>query len=352
MKKSLRRLDYDWFPKMFSFDHLWKAYRLCRKNVRWKATVQRYCAMASYWIQKTQKRLRDGTFKSPGFNEFYILERGKVRFIQAVTIFERVVQRCLCDYCLNKALMPSFIMDNWASQKGKGYHFAIRRLRKYLARFIRKHGLNGYILLFDFKDFFASIPHDLVKRIAAKYIADQEILRLLYHFIDCFGEIGLGLGSQISQILALAVGSLFDHALTETLQNDGYGRYMDDGFILSDSKETLKACAKKLQELSNRYGLRLNLKKTRIVKLSHGFKFLKKRFSFTETGKIIMKICRKSISRERQRLKKLVNKVRTGVLTVKDLYQSFQSWHGYASFGNAWHTAQNMKTYLISLLTA
>ena len=45
-------------------------------------------------------------------------------------------------------------------------------------------------------------------------------------------------------------------------------------------------------------------RKTKIVKLTHGFEFLKKRTYLCENGKIIMKISRQSITRMRRKLKK------------------------------------------------
>lgn len=316
----------------------------------WKKGMQRYSIIPSIRIQRILRSLREHKWKSSGFYEFVIHERGKKRQIQAVNNDERNVQRCLCDHCLIPMLEPGFIEDNTATRKGKGYHYAIRRVRKMLTRHIRRHGLKGYVLMFDFKNYFRSIDHALVKTIASDKIHDPELIHLIYHLIDCFGDVGLGLGSQISQTFSLAVGDKIDHAITETYRVNGYERYMDDGLIISESKAELRKCMDTIYRIADMLKLTVNKAKTRIVRMKHGFTFLKKRFTFTKTGKIIMKICRKSIQRERQKLRKLVRKAKDGMMTWKDVYQSFQSWRSYANHGNAHRTIRTMEAYYTKLV--
>lgn len=89
--------SYDW---VFSYSHLYHSYKMCRRGVGWKASVQKYTANAPLNIWETHEKLKQGKFKTSGFYEFDLYERGKHRHIRSVTIGERVVQRCLCDYAL------------------------------------------------------------------------------------------------------------------------------------------------------------------------------------------------------------------------------------------------------------
>lgn len=148
--------------------------------------------------------MKDRKFKPDPFYEFDIKERGHDRHIKSVTVRERGVQRCLCDYAIVPAISRSFIYDNGASQKNKGYTFAMRRMECHLRKYYRKHGSEGYILLFDFSKFFDNISHAVVKQIIDKALNDQELKDLTNQFVDAFGTVGLGLGSQVSQIFALA----------------------------------------------------------------------------------------------------------------------------------------------------
>lgn len=75
-------------------------------------------------------------------------------------------------------------------------------------------------------------------------------------------------------------------------------------------------------------GIMVNQKKTHIVKISHGFTWLKKKFSITETGRIVMRPCRESVTRMRRKLKKLRRKVAEGKMTREQALRSYQSWRG------------------------
>ena len=92
-KKMHNCAQYDDYDAVFSFAHLYQAYRKCRQNVAWKASVQKYIATAPLSVYQTYRRLMAGTYKSPGFFEFDVFERGKKRHIRSTIIGERVVQR-------------------------------------------------------------------------------------------------------------------------------------------------------------------------------------------------------------------------------------------------------------------
>jgi len=69
-------------------------------------------------------------------------------------------------------------------------------------------------------------------------------------------------------------------------------------------------------------GLKFNLKKTHITKVSKGFTFLKVRYRVTATGKIIKTLTRKGIVRMRRKLKKFRKKVDEGIMTLDNVYDS------------------------------
>lgn len=341
-KKREKNAEHDDFDKVFSYENLYRSYKKCRRNVAWKASTQKYITQAPMIVKQTYDKLHAGKFKSRGFYEFDLNERGKIRHIKSVDMQERVVQRCLCDHALVPVLSRTFIYDNGASLAGKGYHFSIRRIRRHLQWHYRHHGNRGYILLFDFSRFFDNVDHDVIKRILGQEFTDQRIISLTEHFIDCFGDRGLGLGSQISQTLALASANRMDHYIKEVLKIRGYGRYMDDGYLIHESKEYLQKCLWDLRNICNDLGIVLNEKKTQIVKLSHGFTWLKCRFYLTDTGRVIQKIYKKSVVRQRRKLKALRRLLDAGKLTMEDVYTSFQSWRAYAMHFDAWHTINNM----------
>lgn len=334
--------QYDNFEIVAVIDSLYKAANEAAKGVSWKQSVQRYQLNLFSNIAKTREELLAGKDVRKGFIEFYICERGKERFIQSVHFYERVAQKSLCMFSLYPVLTYNIILDNYASQKGKGTHFAIKRLTKFLTEHYKKYGNNGYILLVDFKSYFASIPHDLIKKNFRRYFTDEKIIKLADSFVDAFGDKGLGLGSETSQINAIVHINAIDHYIKEKARIRGYGRYMDDSFLIHESKEYLENLLEKLKKLYAEYGVILNTKKTYITDLKHGFTFLKTRFYLTDSGKIIKKPCREFITRERRKLKRQAKLVQQGVLSFEAVNTSYQSWRGSMKHRNARKTVYSM----------
>ena len=344
LKKIQFSQQYDNFNKVFSYGHLFTSYKKCSEEVKWKASIQLLLMVADLNTYETYSRLQKKIFKHDPFYEFDLLERGKLRHIKSVSARERGVQRCICDYCLVPLLSRSFIYDNGASLKNKGYTFSIRRTETHLHKYYHHHfNNNGYVLLFDFSKFFDTIQHDICFNIINNAISDQDLQNVAKDFINAFGDIGLGLGSQISQILALASVNSLDHFIKEKLHIKYYGRYMDDGYLIHQDKKYLQYCLNEINIFCQKLGIKLNLKKTMIVKLSHGFTFLKTRFYLLPSGKVIKKIYKKSIVKERRKLKKLKKKQLVANITINDIYQSFQSWRAHAKIFNSYFTIKNIE---------
>lgn len=201
-KKAAALREYGDFETVFSFERLYESYRASVRGVGWKASTQRYKAASLANVTKTHEELIAGRYRSKGFYEFDIVERGKPRHIRSVHISERVVQRCLCDYCLVPMLSRSFIYDNGASLRGKGYDFAVSRVTHFLAEHYRKHGREGYVLVFDFSKYFDTAQHEPVFREFERSGIDDRLVALSKYFIQNFGDVGLGLGSQTSNACA------------------------------------------------------------------------------------------------------------------------------------------------------
>ena len=337
LKKEIFNQIYGDYEKVFTFDNLYESYKKCCKGVGWKASTHKYRANALYNVNITYKSLMKGTFKSRGFYEFDIVERGKPRHIQSVHISERVVQRCLCDYCLVPLLRKTFVYDNSACIKYKGIDFAMDRLNRHLEKYYRTYGSEGYALVFDFSKYFQRINHGVILEILRKEIVDDRIFNLVKMLVDNFGEEGLGLGSQISQCCALALPNKLDHYIKENLGIKYYCRYMDDGCIIHHDKDYLRHCLREISRICGELGIVLNTKKTQIVKLSRGIKFLKTRFILTPTGKIIRKAYKKNIVLMRRKIKLFKRWVDEGRMSEEDVRTSLQSWRGYQiKFNSFW----------------
>lgn len=295
------------FKDVFTFEHLYSSYLKCIKNVSWKGTVQNYKFQSLSNLWQTYQDVLNGEFESGKFYRFDLIERGKLRHIKSVGIRERVVQRCLCDYCLVPTLSSQFIYDNMACLKGKGLHVALNRMKQQLRLYYKRYGTNvGYILQYDFHHYFETIPHQKLLEKFKEKIDDPKLIALTSQLVNDFeGDVGLGLGSQISQILALYYPNDIDHKLIAYRGNGRYGRYMDDGYLISNNKEVLRECKELLRKMTDALGIVLNENKTQIKRLDHGFVYLKARYYLTSTGKVIMKPNKKNIAKNRRKLKKL-----------------------------------------------
>ena len=113
---------------------------------------------------------------------------------------------------------------------------------------------------------------------------------------------------------------------------------MDDGYLIHESKDHLRQCLSGMRRICEELGITLNEKKTQIVKLSHGFTFLKAKIYLTPAGKVIKKIPRMSVTRQRRKLKKLAGLTDIGRSNMRMLL--LPSSHGGRTRKTLMHIAQ------------
>jgi hypothetical protein len=132
----------------------------------------------------------------------------------------------------------------------------------------------------------------------------------------------------VSQICAIFYPDRLDHYIKEKLRIRYYGRYMDDLYLIHESKERLKECLKTIAELCGKLKITLNAKKTRIAKLSDGVGFLKGKYRLLPSGKVLRLPCKDSATRMKRKLKKFATLLDKKNMTAHDLYTAYQSWRG------------------------
>lgn len=319
------------YEDVISFGALRQAAKECIKNVKWKSSTQMFMINNLQWCASLHEQLENDTYKSKGFTNFTINERGKIRHIQSVHISERCIQKSLCNNALKPLILPRLIYDNSASVKKKGTSFAIKRIRQHLSDHYKKHGRTGGILVADFSNFFGSIRHDILLEKLRTIITDDKIYNLTKKFIDAFeGNCGLGLGSEICQTCAIFYPNEIDHYIKEHLNIEGYARYMDDFYLIHEDIDYLKQCLDVIERMAIKLGLKLNKKRTKIIRLDQHFDFLKKRFHISMTGKIVMRLIRKNITKRRRTIKKHKRLLVQNRISLDTIRQSYRSWKGYA----------------------
>ena len=341
-------MKHNYFDEAMSYGNLRKALLRCCRNIRWKDSVVGYELHAPQNTHKRAEEIRSGKYKVSPYQHFTIWEPKK-RDIVATRIADRQVQMALCETGLYQDLTEHFIYDNCACQKGKGTDFALKRLKVHMLRYYREHGKEGWVLKCDVHHFFPSTRHDVAKEAAAKRISDPKALKMVCEIIDSFdGDEGIGLGSQISQLIELSVLDDIDHIIKERLRVKHYIRYMDDFILIHPDKEYLKYCLTVIGKELAKIHLELN-EKTSIYPLKQGVKFLQWRFVITNTGGVRMFLGKDKSGRERRRLRKLAKKEMDGSVQKGTVDQSFISWKANADRGNTFYQVRRMAKFRDSL---
>ncbi|MDO4175433.1 MAG: RNA-directed DNA polymerase [Eubacteriales bacterium] len=331
-----------------------------RKGVEWKGNVQKYLGHAVLKNKKAKDSLWNGKLDvDTRIRNLKVVERGKRRDVQAVMIDSRVIQGCICDASLIPLCYDGLVYDNMASMEGRGVDRARKRMECHLQRMIRQCGNDFYVIKTDFTKFFDSIPHDQCRKYMKKQGADGWIRGLSMKFIRMYHEakaagtampgVGLSLGSQISQDMAVFAPSNVDHIVKDTLGIHGYIRYMDDCIVLCHTKDEAHMVLETMQRTSAEVGLQFNPKKTTIVKASRGFEFLKIRYRVQLSGRIVKTLAKSGIKRMRRKLKAFAKMLNAGVITKQVAFDSFASWLGNVRYAHSYQTRKNMLRYYNSL---
>lgn len=335
-----------------SFDNLYKAMYKCKKGVMWKDSVSRYVNNGLSSITKLRYQLINGTYKIDKYYEFVIHEP-KTREIISTKFKDRVFQRSLCDNYLYHEITKGFIYDNGACQLNRGTDFSRNRLKTHLKRYYREYGTEGYVLKCDFKNYFGSTKHHIAKEALAKAVRDKWTLQHCYDIIDTYNTgdaTGLGLGSQITQLVQLLVLNDLDHYIKEDLKIKHYVRYMDDLVLIHHDKEYLKECLTRINKIVNELELTLNKKKTKLFKLSQGINFLGFKYKLTSTGGIHSVLLKENLKKRKRKLREYVKLYREGRMSFEQLDNGQESWKAHASKGNSYWLIEKIDNYYNNLL--
>lgn len=336
-----------------NFGNLYDAMTKCRKGVMWKDSVARFSNNGLASILKLCNSLENNTYKIDVYQHFTIYEP-KEREIVSTKFKDRVFQRSLCDNYLYDAITKSFIYDNCACQVGKGNDFAMDRLNCHMQRFYRKHGLNGYVLKCDIKNYFGSTPHITAKKSVSRNVKDEWSFNCVADIVNSFSlddnpGIGLGLGSQVTQLIQLSVLDKLDHFIKEELKIKQYIRYMDDFILIHHDKEYLRECLTQINAKVEELGLKLNADKTQLFPLKQGINFLGFKFKLTETGKVIRMLSKENIKKRKRKLRKMKELVDKGEMTREKADECYASWKAHANKGNSYNLLKRMDRYYNNL---
>lgn len=325
------------FEKIADFDNLYAAYLASRRGKRNTREVVQFEMNAGANLCQMKEELENGTYKISGYYHFTIHDP-KVREIYALHYRDRIVQHSLCDNVLMPYFERHLIYDNAACRKEKGTLFAMNRLNKFMQAHFRENGRDGYFLKCDVRKFFDSIDHAVLKKRLQTIVDDERTLRLLWQIIDSYevtaGK-GIPMGNQTSQWFALFYLDPLDRLVKEKLRIKYYTRYMDDCVLISRSKEELQTALFNMRAVLADLKLEFN-EKTQVFPLSHGVEYLGWRYYLSETGAVVRRLKKHSLTRWKHRLQKLQEEYAEGQVDIDKVKESIISYRNHMHYGNTY----------------
>lgn len=336
------------FNKVTDFDNLYNAYKKSKRGKGFSKSKLKFEMVALDGISQIKKLLESGNYIIDPYNEFKVYEP-KERIIKAGSFKDKIVQHSLCDNVLLPILENEFILTNYAGQKNKGADFGLNCLKAQMYLAYQKYGYDCWIVKADIRKYFYSIDHNKLKDIIGFFIEDKDVVNLCEKFIESTDNVGLPLGNHISQVFALLNLSGLDHFITGELGIKYYGRYMDDFYLIVQSKKYAKECLNAIYEFVSTLELELN-EKTQIIPLKKGIKFCGFHIYITKDGKVIQKLLGDKKRKAKKKYRKLAIKVIKGEMTKENFYRSYNSWKDHISKGNCVKLGYKMDLYIEKLL--
>ena len=259
-------------PPSIPLEEVFEAYYSCRKNKRHTANTARFEVDCEANLFKLWNEINNGDYR-PGTSLAFIVERPVKREIFAADFRDRIVHHLIINK-INFLFERQFIYDSYACRVGKGTHFGIKRVDRFIRRESANYARRAWILKMDIKSFFMNIDQKLL------FTRLQNFLREKYHEADreliiglcrkivfsdparhchirnrqhdwrglpkdksLFGSkkgCGLPIGNLTSQVFANFYLDPMDHFIKHNLGFRSYGRYVDDFIIVHPDRDTLR----------------------------------------------------------------------------------------------------------------
>lgn len=332
-----------------SYDSLYESMMKCKKGVTWKPSVKSFVLNGEENILRMKHQHQDGTWKN-GKPKTVLVTYPKRREALSIPFKDRIYQRSINDNSLYPQMTRGFTYANCACQIGKGTDFARGLVKRYSWNYFCNYGLDGWIVQIDIHGYYLNMRHsDVENQIADRTDKDTTEMSCGVLRDQYAGETGYNPGSQMVQIAGISLLDPVDHYIKEQLHVEYYIRYMDDFWILVQTKEKAEEVYSGIIKKLWQYGLEINEKKSHTTLLRKGFNFLGFDYRLTNTGKVIMTLNSDSVKHERRTLVRMVHKSQKGKLDEKKVDEHHNSWENNADKGNSYKMMQRTNKYLEKL---
>ena len=253
--------------KIAAMDNLQLAFYKAQKGKAGQPAVYQYGKKLQIHLYELQQQLKAGQVETGHYHYFTIYDP-KERLVCEAPFPQRVMHHALMNIC-----HPFFerfqIVDSYASRLGKGTYAALDRAKMFHKRY-------RWFLKLDFRKYFDSLKHLIIKQQLAELFKDPILLSMLYDIVDSYSlqlDKGVPIGNLTSQYFANHYLAPLDHYIKEKLKIKAYIRYMDDLVLWHNDKESLLNAGIGLQHYAESE-LFLALKPFCLNRNAHGLPFL------------------------------------------------------------------------------
>lgn len=185
-------------------------------------------------IAELSAKIADGSYTiESGYRERTIIEGGKERHIQVLTMKDRIAVHAVMSV-VDEHLKRRFIRTTSASIKGRGMH----DLKAYIERDLRKDpDGTRFCYSFDIRKCYESTDQELTKGAVRRVFKDAKLIMILDRLISMMPS-GISLGLRSSQGLVNLLLSIYlDHPLKSGHRVKYFYRYCDNGKALGATTE-------------------------------------------------------------------------------------------------------------------
>jgi hypothetical protein len=220
-------------------------------------------------LEELTAQIASGSFRVKDYHEREIVEAGKLRRIQILSMKDRIAVHAIMSV-VDEHLRRRFIRTTSASIKRRGMHDLLSYIRRDL-----KDDPDGtrYCYKFDVSKFYESVEQDFVMYCVGRIFKDKKLISMLENFVRLMPE-GISIGLRSSQGLGNLLLSVFlDHYLKDRYGVRHYYRYCDDGVVLGKTKAELWKIRDAVHERINSIGLSIKPNE-RVFPVGEGIDFL------------------------------------------------------------------------------
>jgi RNA-directed DNA polymerase len=327
------------YELIYDYDNLKLAHKKARRNKSFYRGVKMVDRNEEKYLKALQKSLVDKTYHTSDYEVFIKKDSGKEREIYKLPYYpDRICQWAIM-LQIEEIFLNTFVDFSCASIPGKGIHYALNLLNKYM---MDKNDTT-YCLKIDIKKFFPNIDHGILKKLLRKKFKDPNLLWLLDEIIDSIPKgKGIPIGNYTSQYFANFYLTYFDHWLKEEKHCKYAIRYMDDVVILHSSKKYLHWLRKEIEQYL-RQNLRLELKGNYQVFPSRirGIDFV----GYRHFGDYVL-LRKSTAKRLKRKMRKVLSKVKSGQQMSYSDWCSINSYKGWVMWCDGYNLT---KKYIVPI---